>query len=272
MNFFRANPFKSGDYIYCINGKIFPQNRMYLYNYINQQRLLLGERDQYLPSISANGWMVFSRPDKNIYKVKLNGDSLIQLTSGNLYSNPEWDPSGKYIYCFQQNTNLSGSFLLTLSNNGQVLASYATQYPNSVPSKQANKIYMLRVINNRLVVVLRHLINNSETQIVSSGMVINNIQNDFFNLSCDGNEQYLYWSNNKGILRCNIANQQVDTLFKNCENITYMNPAISANSEELTFCCKILKPLNSLVLYREYRCFEFNLINKQWRELNFFPG
>src|SRR5690606_35522714 len=125
--------------------------------------------------------------------------------------------------------------------------------------------------SNRLSVKLRQLSTNSETLVVSSGFNLSGVQNDFFNLSVDKKEQFLYWSTANGLLRCNIQTKQVDTLFKNCPNLTFMNPVISENSEELTFCCKILTPLNSLVLYREYRCFEYHLYNKQWRELKFFP-
>jgi hypothetical protein len=271
VNFFRAQPYKAGEYIYCVNGNIFPQNRMYLYNYSSQQRILLGERDAFLPSLNINGWMVYSKPDKNIYKVKLNGDSLTQLTSGGLYANPQWDPIGKYIYCYQQTTSLSPSYLLKLNASGQTMAAYPTLYPNSVPSKLQDNAYLLTVNNNRLTVILRNLLTNAETLITASGLTLNGTQNDFFNLCADPKEEFLYWNNTKGILRCNIANKQVDTLFKNCGNITYLNPIISENSEELTFCCKILKPLNSIVLYRAYRSFEYNVINKQWRELDFFP-
>lgn len=244
---------------------------MYLYNYSSQQRIFLGERDEYLPNLHAKGWMIFSKPDKNIYKIKLNGDSLSQITSGGLYANPQWDPSGNYFYCYQQTTSLSVSYLLKLTSNGQTIASYPSLYPNSVPSKTPDKMYVLNVINNRMVVILKHLVNQSEKLITTSGLPLTGDQNDFFHLSIDPKEEYLYWSNSKGILRCNLSNLQVDTLFKNCSSITYLNPMISENSEELTFCCKILRPINSLVLYREYRSFEYNLKNHQWRELDFFP-
>lgn len=272
VNFFKAQAYKQGDFIYCINGNVFPQNRMYLYTYSSQQRTYLGERDDYLPDLHANGWMVFSKPDKNIYKIKLNGDSLTQLTGGGYFCNPQWDNSGQHIYCFQQTTSLTVSSLLKINTQGQYNASYSTPYPNTVISKNPDVVYLLNVLNNKLAVISKNLSTNSETLITGSGIPLTGDQNDFFHLSLDNTENYLYWSNALGILRCNIASKQVDTLFKNCESITYLNPSVSENSEELTFCCKILKPLNSLVLYRQYRSFEYNLINKQWRELDFFPN
>lgn len=272
VNFFKAQAYKLGDFIYCVNGEVFPQNRMYLYTYSSQQRTYLGERDEYLPDLHSNGWMVFSKPDKNIYKIKLSGDSLTQLTAGGYYYNPQWDNSGQNIYCFQQTTSLTVSCLLKMNAQGQFNASYPTPYPNTVISKNPDKVYLLNVLNNKLAVISRDINTNSETLITSSGIPLNGDQNDFFHLALDNNENYLYWSNALGLFRCNIASKQVDTLFKNCESITYLNPSISLNSEELTFCCKILKPLSSLVLYRQYRSFEYNLISKQWRELDFFPN
>lgn len=259
--------------LYIVNGDAFQQNKIYLYNYSFNQRIYLHNCGSFLPHINTNnGWMVFSKPDNNIYKIKLNGDSLTQLTTNFLCSDPKWDQSKQFIYCYQAASGPENSYLLKLSPQGQVIISYATEYPNTVPSKTNNKFYYLKTINTKIAVYLRDLVTNTETLVVNSNKTISSGQNDFFNLSVDNKEEYLYWTNDAGVLRCNLLNSTVDTLLKNCPNYTFLNPIVSENSEELTFCCRIYTQLNSITLLREYKCFEMNLNSKEWRELNFFPN
>ena len=51
-----------------------------------------------LPDWSPDGeWIAFVGPAKNIWKIKSNGDSLTQLTSGRRTFFPDWSPDGKKI-------------------------------------------------------------------------------------------------------------------------------------------------------------------------------
>lgn len=273
VNAFRYNPLNAGEMLYIVNGDAFQQNKIYLYNYSANQRVYLGNCGSFLPSINtSNGWMVFNKPDNNIYKVKLNGDSLTQLTNNFLCSDPKWDQSKQFIYCYQAASGPADSYLLKLSPQGQVVSSSTTEYPNTLPTKTNDKLYYLKTMNTKLAVYLKNTVTNTETLVLSSNKTTSAGQNDFFNLAVDGKEEYLYWTNETGVLRCNLANSAVDTLLKNCPNYTFLNPIVSENSEELTVCCRIYTQLNSITLLREYKCFEMNLITKEWRELNFFPN
>ncbi|HQQ95107.1 MAG TPA: hypothetical protein PLQ93_11175 [Bacteroidia bacterium] len=271
VNFFRANPVYPGVYIYCVNGKIFPQNRVYFYTYNTGIRQCVSEIGDYLPDVNANGWMVFSKPDQNIYKVKLNGDSLTQITFNNLCLNPKWDHTGKFIYCYQKANGTYPSYLLRITPQGQGAGSNFVDYPNTVPCKSSDKVYYLKTDNQKLSLYIWDRAVNSETLMSTSSFSFSGYQNDFFDLQIDNQEAYLYWSNNRGIMRYEIASHLCDTLLKNCPNYTFLHPQISDNGEELSISCKVLSPLNSKILYRQYKCIELNLKNHLWRELQFFP-
>ena len=271
VNLFRANPIYPRAYLYRIIGKVFPQNRLYFYNYLSGERKFISENVSYIPQTNANGWMVFCKTDQNIYKAKLNGDSLIQLTNNSLCSDPKWDYTGKFIYCYQAANGSNPSNLLKLNRFGQLASFVPIEFPNTVPSKNSDKLYYLKTQSNQLSIFLWDQAANTETLVFNSNKPMNGAQNDFFDLNIDNNEAYLYWSNSSGVLRLNLQNKAVDTLLKNCPNYTFLNPIVSENCEELTFSVEVLKPLNSVVLFREYRTFELNLKTKQWRELKFFP-
>lgn len=272
VNFFMDLPSRPSSYVYCVNGKIFPLNRLYSLEHGSSVRKPLGNRGEYLPHANAAGWLVFNGADLNIYKVKINGDSLTQLTTQGLFSDPKWDGSGTSIFCFQQGSNPSLSLLVKISASGQGLGSFMTSYPNSLISKRVDHYYLLRADNNNLALYLVNKAINTETLVLRSGFMLGASQNDFLHLCIDPKEENLYWSNARGILHHNIPTGKTDTVFKNCESITFLNPCLSQDGEALLFCCRILKPLNSTVLYRSYRSFEYHLSRKEWRELKFFPN
>lgn len=272
VNAFVYNPINANEILYIVNGDAFEQNKIYNYKYISQQRNYLSHCGNYIPQINSNGWMVFNQTDNNIYKIKLNGDSLTQLTTNSLCSDPKWDYTNQFIYCYQSASGISISYLLKMNLQGQIIQYIQLNYPNTVPSKSSNKLYYLKPLNNKIAIYLTDLSLSTETLVLSSDKIISNGQNDFFNLNIDNKEEYLYWTNASGVLRFNLRNQKTDTVLKNCPNYTFLNPMISADAEELTFSCRIYKPYNALVLIREYRTFEMNLNTKEWRELKFFAN
>lgn len=272
VNFFMDLPLRPSSYVYCVNGKIFPLNRLYSLEHGSSARTYLGNRGEHLPHANAAGWLVFGGADLNIYKVKINGDSLTQLSTQGLFSDPKWEPGGTNLYCFQQGSSQTPSYLVKIGANGQGLGSFMASYPNSLISKTPEHFYLLRADNSNLALYLVNKALNTETLVLRSGFTLGANQNDFLNLCIDPKEENLYWSNARGILHHNIPTGKTDTLFRNCESITFLNPCLSQDGESLLFCCKILKPLNSTVLYRSYRSFEYQLSRKEWRELKFFPN
>lgn len=71
----------------------------------------------YAPQWSMNDWILFCQNDKNIYKIKSNGDSLTQLTNENCYHYPQWffeeNKFVAYNECLQKD--------VLFSNNGTIL-------------------------------------------------------------------------------------------------------------------------------------------------------
>lgn len=65
-----------------------------------------------------NGWLLYTSPDQNIWKIKSNGDSLTQLTFEGAYNRyPKWDPKGERI-AFQRQSVGTLSILIICDANG----------------------------------------------------------------------------------------------------------------------------------------------------------
>jgi hypothetical protein len=271
VNAFLYNPVNLNQIYYVVNGDLFAFNKFYLFDLVSQTRKYLGNVGNFLPQISPNGWIVFSRNDLNIYKIKTNGDSLTQLTFSNLCSDPKWNYTNSQIYYFQVATNNLPSQIVIANLKGQQLSTIPTEFPNSVLSRLGDKMVYLKTVNNRVTAYNKNLATNSETLIVASKFVPTTNQNDFFNLALDRHDENIYWSNANGIFKCNLTSLKLDTVFKNCATLNYNNPILSSIADEMTYSCKITKALNSTTLFYEYKTYVLNTVTREMQQIRIFP-
>jgi hypothetical protein len=57
--------------------------------------ILQGHTYFYQPRWHANGWILFRGNGDNVYRIKSNGDSLLQITAASVYQTPIWRPDGQ---------------------------------------------------------------------------------------------------------------------------------------------------------------------------------
>ena len=66
--------------------------KMYRYNLVTHQKVLIGSFPIILSfDWGKNDWILLELGDYNIWKMKSNGDSLIQVTSGKPFFHPKWN-------------------------------------------------------------------------------------------------------------------------------------------------------------------------------------
>lgn len=96
---------------------------LYKYNFCSGKSTLITNHVAYSPDWSIKDWIIYTGTDRNLWKIKSNGDSLTQLTfTGSFQNNAQWNPSGnKYIWNGSQIANENGNLLKTL---GLVAYSY----------------------------------------------------------------------------------------------------------------------------------------------------
>lgn len=66
-------------------------SELYTYNLLtNEKQLIYTGEVLYAPKWGQNGWIIFSKSDGNVYKIKSNGEDLTQLTNEGCYHYPAW--------------------------------------------------------------------------------------------------------------------------------------------------------------------------------------
>lgn len=270
INAFFYNPLNSNEVIYVANGDVFGYNKMYVYNIPAKQIKYLSDNGSDLPRVNTKGWIVFGRADLNIYKIKVNGDSLVQLTSNNLCRDAKWDNQGNHIFFYQAASGALANVLVETDKNGAVINTTPTELPNTAFAHKTNRVAFIKTSNTTISLYFRDLATGSETLILSAQGGTESFQTQFSNLTFDNADESLYWSNSGGIFKCNLAAPAIETVLKNCSNIKYDRPLITPNSSEITLACHYMRQLSYTQLLHQYKAFEFDLNLKQLHELKVF--
>jgi hypothetical protein len=70
---------------------------MFIYNFATNTSRLIARHVAYSPDWSVKNWIIFTGQNRQLFKVKSNGDSLIQLTnSGNFNNDAKWSVNGNH--------------------------------------------------------------------------------------------------------------------------------------------------------------------------------
>jgi hypothetical protein len=270
---FVYSPLDPDQLIYLVNGTIFGGfNKLYSYNIPTKQSVFLGFNLNYLPQVNKRGWIVYSDVNNDIFKIKINGDSAIQLSNNQVSDNPRWDHSGNFIYFFQKAKNNVSSQIIRMTKEGVFSTSFFADLPHIASFNKSDKIIYLKVINNtRVTMVLKDMADPNETDLINGPLESIAGRVNFDNLCVDKDDENIIWSNSNGIFSCNISTLKIDTLFKNCENFLYDNPIFSFKDNELYYNHHIKKPLSKYKLLHIYKSMELNLLSKQISEVKIFP-
>ncbi len=271
INAFFFNPLNNYEIIYQVNGDIFGYNKIFLHNINTKKNLFLFNNSNYSAQINNKGWIIFNSIDNNIFKIKVNGDSLTQLTFNNTSIDPKWDYSNTTIYFFKKATLTSPSLLTQINTKGQELNSVPIEYANTAFAKKTSKLFYLKNYSNRITVFLKDIATNSETLIISSNKQSNAQQNDFFNLSIDNTDENMYWTNFDGIYKYSLSSSKIDTLYKNCGNSLFINPILSIRNNIMTFVHKKIKVINNNILFYNYKCYQLDLKTKEVKSIEIYP-
>lgn len=111
------NPNNSFEFVFIREKpyEIQPTRELCIYNFCSNTTEVITDKVFYGVDWSKKNWLIFTGNDYQVYKIKANGDSLIQLTNTGDYSNyPKWSPSGEKFVYFDASS--SGSFPMKIAN------------------------------------------------------------------------------------------------------------------------------------------------------------
>jgi len=266
---FFFNPLNADEVIAVVEGDAFAYNQMINVNLRTKVRTNLAALDNFLPSINAKGWIVYSTADNNIFTIKTNGDSLRQLTTSNITHDPKWESSGNYFYFLQDAYLNVPAQLIKADHNGTAVFSLPQVSPLCISLRKSEKIILQKAGATRITLVMKDLTSQVETELLS-GPFTPGGKPFFNNLTVDQNDENLFWSNEGGIFKWNFVSQKTDTVFKNCGTLIYDCPVISHKINEMTFSVHTIKPINTYFLLHEFRAMELNTLTMEKREIRIF--
>jgi hypothetical protein len=87
---------------------------LYVFNFCSGKTNLITRHVAYSPDWSVKDWIIFTGQDRNLWKVKSNGDSLTQLTFSVFCQNAKWNSNGTMFgYNYTNIANEKGELIYT---------------------------------------------------------------------------------------------------------------------------------------------------------------
>ena len=115
------NP-KNGNQIAYMRPQRIPMsydNELWTFDFCTGEKKMLTNKILSPFDWSANGWLLYMDWDKQLYKIKSNGDSLTQLTFSGIYNTkPSWNPDGTAFYFVKEEPGIRRSYLA--KPNGEI--------------------------------------------------------------------------------------------------------------------------------------------------------
>lgn len=224
INYYAAyNPSNDNEFVYV--NRILGIRYLFRFNKLTNEKQLLGT----FPNIHSfdwgkNDWILLEIGDRNIWKIKSNGDSLIQLTSGRPYFHSKWNyDASKIMSYFTSNTE---SYTEILNSNGEIIDTLGNKkiYETcKYGSWNNNNNYVIGNIENSLRVIdpYHKTIFNEKpfSENINEVIWINNTTAIFTNAY--GLYQYDLLSNSISKLRCQ------------CPKVIYQRPSSNHDGTKL---------------------------------------
>jgi len=269
INAFMYNPANPDEVLVVVNGDIQGYNKLFCYNIRTGKKTYLGSLGNYVPSVNQRGWVIFGTSDNNVFKVKCNGDSLRQLTFNYITKDPKWDYTGLNYSYFQMAHNNVLAQVMRFKGDGSIINSLEIELPNMAVFKNSDKIIYQKVKDNTVTLVVRDLVAQKETPLVS-GPFDPNIAY-FDDLCLDNKDEYAYWSNAGGVYRCALNNPQTELVYANCANVKYYNPVFQkSRPNEMYMACEFIKQVSNFVLLHEFKAVEINMLTGEKKVIEVF--
>ena len=227
MMYWQYRPGTKVEVVYTLGTQI------WTYNFITRQRYFISNNLVYLPVCNSSGWILYSDfKDQCVYKIKTNGDSLTRLTfDGSIGGH--WNYNGTAIYYFCEAKNI----LYKINTDGKKLDSLSNiPVQFTAFSKSSDKIYYGKVFNGLFSIVCFDVLAKKET------VITNNLPSG--NMTIDDSEENLYIRDFSTFLKYNILSKKIDTLYKDCDNLLWTWPSISAGTNKVTIGCIFAKFLD----------------------------
>lgn len=184
------------------------------------------------PSISKKGWLIFTRTDNQLWKMKCNGDSLTQVSNNNsINSYPIWNNS-KDLFCFRYANG--GYYQCYIANDSGTILDSIPQFKNYTEKYWVDdNIYAISPLGgSNIKIDVYNLITKKSDNVISINLPPNESINSLF---VNENQSLLFWStiNNFNILTLNTNTSKAYNVGRSNTNLVSFS--ISKDEQNILF-------------------------------------
>jgi hypothetical protein len=176
---------------------------IWVFDFETGENKIVGTNAAYGLSWSAKGWLAFTGLNRQIYKLKSNGDSLTQLTKRNAYCNyPEWNEKGDKIVF---STDVTAYFHFLDEQGKQIDSAYIIKAP-FFSHKWVNDTTLLVSYSDGEVVLL-NLISKTKKEVRNRPLALNTL--NFAKLfGYSPQSQAFYWTGINGLQKTDLQTRK----------------------------------------------------------------
>ncbi len=202
------------------------------------------------PSINKKGWVVYYKSDFNIYKIKINGDSLTKISNTSNFINPFWDETSNKIYCSNAN-NLQ----LYKINHFGIITDTIKNINSNVFIKDSLHVYIENDGTNQNI-MLKNILKNNVTKLVINKIA--DAKDIIYGFFLSSNNKELFYYKGKGLFQVTLANLNIKKVVTSCDKEKYLDFSLSYFSGKFLTTKITSKVLNNTTLYNQYDLYEFD--------------
>ncbi|MEZ4849165.1 MAG: hypothetical protein R3B93_11220 [Bacteroidia bacterium] len=176
---------------------------------------------------SVKDWIAFTNSDRQIWKIKSNGDSLTQLTNFGENFYPDWNSEGTQLIIKRTDQSPIDNWIILTENGQKIMELDSTLGTSNWHSWSPDGRILSYLFGPSLVYTyidsIKPIIIPNITP--SGGGIIRH--------SWENNSESIIWSGNNGIFRTNIFSHETEQITHACDEIIYMYISISPDGKTL---------------------------------------
>ena len=183
---------------------------------------------------STTGWLALSMNDQ-VWKIKANGDSLTQLTTGGFHYLPQWSPDGQRLVCREPDS--PGAPLIIIDKNGRWLTQLSGFPVNYCQGWSPDGTRLLitygPLANEQGYGVGVYDLATNQAQLIVDTQVPNNSSGMLTGAAWLPDSRNVVWAAGTGIYTTDTQTRETKQLHTGCDTRVYLNPDVSADGRTI---------------------------------------
>lgn len=258
------NPNNSNEFVYVLIKDSSPVEIRKHDLLSGQDELVAYKAVYYMLRFGKQGHLLFNWVDNQAWSVKLNGDSLRQLTSfGYMCLYPEWTDNGS-AFIYYRELGVGNRYFIKSDFNGNTLDTLSFITVNEAPPHTCSTDGKYLAVS---VGVTQKYIYDLQVETLK---VINhaNFNSAAYEMSFSPDGSRLLWSSNAGIHITDIFSEQTITVANGCESKKYSHPSMSMDGQKIIAGRNDLIDIDPNTLYTEFNIVVMNADGSNEQILN----